>query len=72
VERPPDGLELSSMRGRWGGGDALDLEAEFFWRRGPSAVSSTDDPDTGGWVPLPMRRGGAEDFRAACRRLARR
>ena len=72
VDPPPDGLELSSMRGRWDGGDALDLEAEFHWRRGVSAITSTADPDTKGWVPLPLRRGGEADFREVCRRIASR
>lgn len=43
-EPPPEGLELSTIRGRWDGGDALELEADFIWRRGGAAVSATDDP----------------------------
>ena len=52
---PPDGLELSTMNGAWDGADTLTLQASFFWRRGPSAISSTDDPATQP-VPLTMRR----------------
>lgn len=65
----PDGLTLGAVRGGWDGADALDLEAEFYWRRGPSAVSGTADPDTRGWVPRRMRRGTEADFRARCARI---
>jgi hypothetical protein len=49
---PPDGLEFSAVSGAWDGADALTLQAEFFWRRGRSAISSTDDPAT---LPVPLR-----------------
>lgn len=49
---PPNGLELSAVYGTWDGADALTLHAEFFWRRGRSAISSTDDPAT---QPVPLR-----------------
>jgi hypothetical protein len=65
----PDGLSMSAVRGGWDGADALDLEAEFAWHRGTSSISSTADPDTRDWVPLPMRRGVEADFRARCRRI---
>ncbi|HET6229036.1 MAG TPA: hypothetical protein VFE05_03090 [Longimicrobiaceae bacterium] len=70
VKPPPDGLELSVVRGAWAG-DRLNLEAEFHWRRGTSAISSTADPETNGWVPLIMRRGGEAEFRALCARIRR-
>jgi hypothetical protein len=71
VEPHPDGLQLSSIHGRWNGGDSLDVAAEFYWRRGTSAISSTGDPATND-VPLPMTRGDVEAFRAICRRVASR
>jgi hypothetical protein len=52
---PPDGLELSVLEGRWVRPDALELTADFHWRRGRSAISSTDDPATQP-VPVQMRR----------------
>jgi hypothetical protein len=66
-EPPPEGLELDVLRGTWDGGDRLALEADFFWRRNGSAVSSTDDPATQP-VPLPMRRAAASEFTAMCGR----
>jgi len=66
---PPDGLSLSGFHGGWNGADALDLEVEFYWRRGASAISSTADPDTKGFVPLPLRRGTHGDFQARCQRI---
>ncbi|MEP6691954.1 MAG: hypothetical protein ABJD07_12420 [Gemmatimonadaceae bacterium] len=65
---PPDGLELSTVRGSWSG-DSLHFEAEFHWRKGKSAISDTADPDTRGWVPLPLARGTESDFRAQCARI---
>lgn len=52
---PPQGLELSTLSGSWDGGDTLTLEADFVWRRGAGAVSSSDDPATQP-VPLVMSR----------------
>lgn len=49
---PPDGLELSVLQGRWERPDALVMNAEFHWRRGSSASSSTGDPAT---RPVPIR-----------------
>ena len=46
VDPPPDGLELDTLIGRWDGGDTLSLAADFHWRRGRSAISSTNDPAT--------------------------
>jgi hypothetical protein len=48
----PDGLELDVLVGRWDGADALELNADFHWRRGQSAISSTDDPAT---QPVPIQ-----------------
>jgi hypothetical protein len=71
VDPHPDGLQLSVLHGRWNGADTLDLAAQFYWRRGISAVSSTNDPATQD-VPLPMTRGDVAGYRALCRRVAAR
>jgi hypothetical protein len=55
---PPDGLEFSAVFGTWDHADTLALQAEFFWRRGRSAISSTHDPATRP-VPLLMWRKGS-------------
>ena len=52
VDPPLDGLELDTLIGRWNGVDTLDLNADFHWRRGRSAISSTNDPAT---QPVPAR-----------------
>jgi hypothetical protein len=67
---PPDGLSLSSFRGSWDGADALNLEVQFYWRKGASAITSSADPDTQGWVPLPLRRNTKAEFTARCKRIA--
>lgn len=69
VEPPPDGLELDVLRGTWDGADVLSMSADFFWRKGQSAISSTDDPATQP-VPLPMQRASMKDFDALCGQLA--
>lgn len=66
---PPDGLAISHFRGGWDGADALNLELEFYWRRGASAVTSSGDPDTKGSVPLPLRRSNEAEFEARCREI---
>jgi hypothetical protein len=63
---PPDGLELDTLVGRWDGGDTLQLAADFFWRRGKSAISSTDDPATQP-VPVTLSRGTGVADAASCR-----
>jgi hypothetical protein len=57
---PPDGLELDTLIGTWDGADTLTLEADFFWRRGKSGISSTDDPATRP-VPVRLQRQGTAD-----------
>jgi hypothetical protein len=66
---PPDGLELDVLSGTWDGGDGLDLQADFFWRRGAAAISSSDDKATQP-VPLRMQRDAAKGFETMCGRLA--
>jgi hypothetical protein len=55
---PPEGLELDVLRGSWDGDARLDLEADFFWRRGGAGVSSTDDPAT---QPVPLQMSPADE-----------
>jgi hypothetical protein len=66
---PPDGLALSHLRGTWDGADALAMQATFHLRRGASAISSSDDPDTGRDHPLALRRGTEEEWQKLCRSL---
>jgi hypothetical protein len=68
VQSGLDGLELGSMRGTWDGADAFVLEATYHRRQGSSASGSPDDPNTGGFVSLPMRRGSEAEFRTLCAR----
>jgi hypothetical protein len=69
---PPDGLSMSHLNGTWDGGDALTMRATLHLRRGPSAISASDDPDTGHDHPLALRRGTEADWRALCARLGGR
>jgi hypothetical protein len=62
---PPDGLEFHAADGTWDGADALTLQATFQWRRGRSAISSTDDPATQP-VPLVMARTGTAAGSGGC------
>jgi hypothetical protein len=62
---PPDGLVLDSVSGTWDGADALTLHADFYWQRGRSAVSSSDDPATQP-VPLAMGRQGTTSVSPQC------
>jgi hypothetical protein len=55
---PPDGLELDTLIGTWDRADTLRFNADFFWRRGKSGISSTDDPATQP-VPVLLRRQAA-------------
>jgi hypothetical protein len=64
-----DGLAPSHMKGRWGGGDSIDLEISLHLHRGKSAISSSADPDTGPDTPATLNRGTDAQFTALCRRL---
>lgn len=66
--QPTDGLELDTLAGTWDGGDVLELHADFFWRRGVSAISSTDDPANQP-VPLRMERRPIAAFESMCAAL---
>jgi len=67
---PPEGLAPSHLYGRWDGADSLALEASLYIRRGKSAISKSDDPDTGlNKTPLTLRRGTDAGFTALCDRL---
>lgn len=65
-----DGLAPSHMIGRWGGKDSIDLEVSLHLRRGKSAISSTDDPDTGRDQRVTLNRGTEADFTALCGRTS--
>jgi hypothetical protein len=66
---PPDGLELDTLIGTWDHADTMTLAADFAWRRGTSAISSSDDPAT---QPVPVRlqrqstANASAGTRAAC------
>jgi hypothetical protein len=64
-----DGLAPSHMKGRWGGGDSIELEISLHLRRGKSAISNSADPDTGRDTPATLNRGTEAQFTALCRRL---
>lgn len=63
---PPDGLAPSHIQGRWSGGDAVDLAVSLYLRRGKSAISSTDDPDTGRDQQTTLKRGTEAQFNSLC------
>ena len=67
---PPEGLAPSHLYGRFDGSDSLALEASLYLRRGTSAITQSDDPDTGlKNTPLTLRRGTEAMFTSACGRL---
>lgn len=67
---PPEGLAPSHLYGRWDGADSLALEASLYLRRGESAITKSDDPDTGLQnTPLTLRRGTEAEFDSLCSRL---
>ncbi len=63
---PPDGIAPSHLRVRWGGGDLLDVEADVHLRRGKSAITSTDDPDTGRPARMTLRRLDSGNVEQGC------
>lgn len=65
----PDGLSISGFRGSWDRADALSLSLQFYMRRGAAAITSSDDPDTRGWVTAPLRRGSSADFAQHCQTI---
>jgi hypothetical protein len=65
TDPPPDGLEFRSASGTWDGADTLALQAKFQWRRGRSAISSSDDPATQP-VPLVMARAATAPTSRPC------
>jgi hypothetical protein len=67
---PPEGLAPSHLYGRFDGSDSLALEASLYLRRGKSAITQSDDPDTGlKNTPLTLRRGTEAMFTSLCGRL---
>jgi hypothetical protein len=68
----PEGLTLSWVKGAWDRADRLDLRTQFYWRKGSSAISGGEYPDTQAEGTLEMTRGGEAEFQAVCRRVKRR
>jgi hypothetical protein len=67
---PPEGLAPSHLYGRWDGSDSLALEASLYLMRGKSAITKSDDPDTGlRNTPLTLGRGTEATFNSLCARL---
>jgi len=66
----PEGLAPSHIYGSWDGADSLALEASLYLMRGKSAITKSDDPDTGlRNTPLTLRRGTEAAFTALCDQL---
>ena len=64
---PPEGLVPSHLYGRWDGADSLAVEASLYLLRGKSAITRSDDPDTGlDRTPLTLRRGTVAAFDSLC------
>jgi hypothetical protein len=66
---PPEGLAPSHLYGRFDGSDSLAFEASLYLRRGTSAITGSDDPDTGRRTRLTLRRGTDTTFNSLCGRL---
>ena len=65
-----DGLAPSHLYGAFDGSDSLRLETSLYMRRGKSAITQSDDPDTGlKRTPLTLGRGTEAAFTALCSRL---
>lgn len=66
-----DGLAPSHMKGRWGGGDSIDLSISLHLRRGKSSISNSADPDTGRDTQATLGRGTDAKFSSVCQSLSR-
>ena len=66
-----DGLAPSHMKGRWSGGESIDLQISLHLERGKSAISNSADPDTGRETPATLNRGTEARFSSICQSLAR-
>jgi hypothetical protein len=64
-----DGLAPSHLRGRWTGGDSLQLVMDLYLRRGQAAITNSADPDTGPDTPATLKRGTESEFNSLCSRL---
>jgi len=62
----PDGLTISWSRARWSGGDVIEAETNFFWRRGAAASSGPEYPDTTRPGAMRLRRAAAVALAAPC------
>ena|SRR5688572_2794560 len=65
----PDGLAPSHMKGQWGGKDSITLDVSLYMRRGKSAISGPDYPDTGRDTRVTLTRGTEAEFTALCGKL---
>jgi hypothetical protein len=66
-----DGLAPSHMKGRWSGGETIDLEISLHLHRGKSSITNSADPDTGHDQQATLGRGTAARFGSICQSLAR-
>jgi len=66
-----DGLAPSHMKGRWSGGDSIDLSISLHLKRGKSAISNSADPDTGRDTQATLGRGTDAKFSSICQGLGR-
>lgn len=66
-----DGLAPSHIKGRWSGGDSIDLQISLHLRRGKSSISNSADPDTGRDTPGTLERGTEAQFTTLCSTLTR-
>jgi hypothetical protein len=66
-----DGLAPSHMKGRWAGGETIDLLISLHLRRGKASISSSADPDTGRDTEATLNRGTEARFSSICQSLAR-
>jgi hypothetical protein len=64
-----DGLAPSHIAGRWGGKESIELDVTLHLRRGKSAISASDDPDTGRDQRVTLNRGTEAEFTALCAKL---
>jgi hypothetical protein len=64
-----DGLAPSHIKGRWDGGDSIDLLISLHLHRYGAAITSSAHPDTGPDQRATLTRGTEVEFTALCRRL---
>jgi len=70
-EVPPDGLAPSHIQGKWNGQNSIILGVSFYMRKGKSAISDSDFPDTNGAISVALVRGMESDFTSLCNKLVK-